>query len=57
MEMLADRGNGNYAYIDSIAEARKGRAEDRREKQRFSKPSPADLSPSPSFPPEGFPRP
>jgi Ca-activated chloride channel family protein len=23
MEMLADKGNGNYAYIDSIAEARK----------------------------------
>ena len=23
MEKLADRGNGNYAYIDSIAEARK----------------------------------
>ncbi|HEY4102258.1 MAG TPA: von Willebrand factor type A domain-containing protein [Polyangiaceae bacterium] len=23
MEMLADKGNGNYAYVDSIAEARK----------------------------------
>ena len=23
MEMLADKGNGNYAYIDSVAEARK----------------------------------
>jgi Ca-activated chloride channel family protein len=23
MEMLADRGNGNYSYIDSVAEARK----------------------------------
>jgi Ca-activated chloride channel family protein len=23
MEMLADKGNGNYAYIDSLAEARK----------------------------------
>ena len=23
MEQLADRGNGNYAYIDSLAEARK----------------------------------
>jgi len=23
MESLADKGNGNYAYIDNIAEARK----------------------------------
>ncbi len=23
MEMLADKGNGNYAYIDSLSEARK----------------------------------
>ncbi len=23
MEQLADKGNGNYAYIDSIAEAKK----------------------------------
>ncbi len=23
MEMLADRGNGNYAYLDTLAEARK----------------------------------
>ena len=23
MEKLADKGNGNYAYIDSLAEARK----------------------------------
>lgn len=28
MEMLADRGNGNYAYIDSFAEARKVLVED-----------------------------
>ena len=28
MEKLADRGNGNYAYIDSFAEARKVLVED-----------------------------
>jgi Ca-activated chloride channel homolog len=28
LEMLADRGNGNYAYIDSLAEARKVLAEE-----------------------------
>jgi len=27
MEILADRGNGNYAYIDSLLEARKGAGE------------------------------
>lgn len=27
MEMLADKGNGNYAYIDSLAEARKALVE------------------------------
>ena len=24
MEKLADKGNGNYAYIDSLAEAQQG---------------------------------
>src|SRR5207253_6585477 len=28
MERLADRGNGNYAYIDGFAEARKALVED-----------------------------